>query len=387
MFMRKTFFTLPAVLLFAFTGVVFADVISLSTGTPVRSQYHPQGGNVTEFVSDYDRNGYADGRAGSSGILEDPTNTRDKNWSVLYTDVFASEYKAWTEKNDSTKINTRLSAVEYELSKLGNGVYGYVDGWQDYGVAGASNKYVGSTGVTAAGVVYGSSADLFDPNGIGMTAGGLSNFAVNSAGVLTTYGGGYFDEAGQYRYNKDNSIDYIGHSDFETEGFTGVQSGLVAFTTGFEMATGFDYINGTFAVMGELMGIYLNGTLLDSNLYHLSNNTEGLSYALDGRYNLEIDLTNNFIASLLSADNNNLSFAVLGVPHSLTGVDSYMYKDSMSFINFSADIAQNTESTWNSNAAGDSNPTTPEPATLLIFGIGLTGLALRRQFVKKRKQQ
>ncbi|MDR2706818.1 MAG: PEP-CTERM sorting domain-containing protein [Planctomycetaceae bacterium] len=383
--MRKTFFTLPAVLFFAFTAVAFADVISLSTGTAVRSQYHSQGKNVTEAVSDYDHNGYADGRSGSSGVMEDPTNTRDKNWSVLYTDVFASEYKDRFEKNDNTKINTRLSAVEYELSKLGSGVYGYVDSWRDYGAAGASQTYVGSTGANAVGVVYGSSADLFAQDGIGMTTGGLSNFSVNGAGVLTTYGGGYFDEAGQYRYNKDNSIDYINHSDFETSGFTGVQSGLVAFTTGFEMATGFNYINGTFAILGELMGIYLNGTLLDSDLYHLSSNTEGLSYALDGRYSLEIDLTNDFIASLLTEGNNNLSFAILGVPHNFTGVDSYAYNSAMSFINFSADIMQNTESMLGNG--NNSNPTTPEPATLLIFGIGLTGLAMRRQFVRKMKQQ
>ncbi|MDR2706200.1 MAG: PEP-CTERM sorting domain-containing protein [Planctomycetaceae bacterium] len=383
--MRKTFFALPAVLFFAFAAVTFADVISLRTGTPVKSQYHPDGKNVTGTVSDYDHNGYADGRAGSSGIFEDPTNTRDKNWSVIYTDVFKSEYKEWAKKSDSTKINARLSAVEYELSKLGSGTFGYVDTWKDYGAAGAAKQYVGSTGVKAAGVVYGSTADLFAQDGIGMTAGGLSNFAVNGAGVLTTYGGGYFDEAGQYHYNKDKSIDYIGHDDLKTDGFTGVQSGLAAFTTGFEMATGFNYINGTFAILGELMGIYLNGTLLDDNLYHLSKNTDGLSYAYDGRYDLEIDLTNDFIASLLKNGNNNLSFAVLGVPHDIAGVDSFLYNDSMSFINISADIMQNTESTWG-KGGDNTNPVVPEPATMLIFGIGLTGLALRRQFVRKKNE-
>jgi hypothetical protein len=382
--MKKIIFTMS--ILLAFTVIAKAEVISLSTGTPVTSSHHPDGKNVTGTVTDTKKDGYADGRAGSSGSTEDPTNTRDKNWSVLYTDVCASEYKDYIKNGNKTDVNARLSAVEYELSQLGSGIYGYVDTWKDYGVAGHTAKYMGSTGVRAAGVVYGSTADLFAENGIGLNvnAGGLSNFSVNGAGVLTTYGGGYFDEAGQYRYNNDDSIDYIGHSDSQTSGFTAVQSGLVAFTTGFEMATGFDYINGTFAVMGELMGIYLNGTLLDSDLYYLSDDAIETGYPYAQRYDLEIDLTNKFIALLLETGNNNLSFAVLGIPHNYTDTDSHLYNDSMSFINFSADIMQNTISKNIDLPPIIPEPTpTPEPATLLIFGLGLAGLGLRRRFVKK----
>ncbi|MDR0391692.1 MAG: PEP-CTERM sorting domain-containing protein [Planctomycetaceae bacterium] len=378
--------------------VSYAEMISLGTGTPVTSKHHIDGANVTGNVTDTAKDGYADGRARSSGTTEDKTNTRDKNWFVIYTDVFSSEYKKHIDNNDDSGINARLSAVEYELYQLGSKQFGYVDTFQGYGTTGHAKKYMGSTNTQASGVVYGSTADLFAPDGIGVNAGGLSNFAVNGAGVLTTYGGGYFDEAGQYRYNADNTIDYLGYSDSRTFGFTGVQSGLVAFTTGFTMEDGFDYVNGTFAVMGELMGIYLNGTLLDSNLYYLSDDLIETGYSYAQRYNLEIDLTNTSIQALLGADGyNNLSFAVLGIPHKYTDAQASndTYVDDLSFINLSADIMQNTESIlimqtvevfsiMQNTEASSNGGETPEPATLLIFGIGLAGLGIRRKLMSKK---
>ncbi|MDR0705279.1 MAG: hypothetical protein LBF88_09860 [Planctomycetaceae bacterium] len=83
---------------------------------------------------------------------------------------------------------------------------------------------------------------------------------------------------------------------------------------------------------------------LDSNFYYLSDDAIETGYSYAQQYDWEIDLTNAFITSLLGTGHNNLSFAVLGIPHNYTGTDSYTYNDSMSFISFSADIMQNTES-------------------------------------------
>jgi hypothetical protein len=372
--MKKNLFTLTLTIsAILFNAASYADTFSLGTGTAVTSKYHDDGANVSGTITDANKDGYADGRAGSSGVLEDPTNTRDANWTVIYTDVFAAEYKARFEDGDSSKFNARLSAVEYELSRLGGNEYGYVDLWKDYGAAGALAHYMGSTNTKAAGTVYGSTADLFSTEGIGWNQGGLSNFSDNNAGVITTYGGGYFDEAGQYKYNSDHTIDYIGHSDLHTDGFMPVQSGIVAFVTGFDMRTGFNYINGSFSVMGELLGIYINGVLLSSDLYYLSDDLISEGYAYTGQYNLEIDLTNSSIAGLLQAGNNNLAIMVAGIPHKYTGTDSYAYNDSMSFIALSADLVQNT------------NPLVPEPGTILLWSLGSLGAL--GYYGKRRRQK
>ncbi|MDR1492383.1 MAG: hypothetical protein LBT05_06665 [Planctomycetaceae bacterium] len=374
--MKKLFFTLAlAASTILFNAATYADTFYIGTGEAVTSKWHEDGQNVTGTVSDDLKSGYADGRAGSSNKSSDPTNTRDKNWSVIYTDVFKSEYKDWMNGNPAD-VNRRLAAVEYILSKkVGSSVYPYVDTWKDYGAT-SSSGYIGSTGAKALGVVYGSTADLFSEDGIGWNAGGLSNFSTNGAGVITTYGGGYFDEAGQYVYNPDHTIDYTGkHSDLKTEAFTSVQSGIVAFTTGFDMRAGYNYINGSFSVLGELLGIYLNGTLLSSDLYDLSDNLISGGYAYTGQYNLEIDLTNSEIAALLNNGNNNLAFMVLGIPHNYTGTDSHLYNNSMSFIAFSADIVQNT----------NSNSSVPEPGTFLLWALG--SVAAFGYYGKRRRQK
>jgi hypothetical protein len=368
-----------------------SDTIYIGSGTPVTSNKNGNTQNVTGSVTDSDKNGLADSMLSEgSDAYGDRTNTRDANWHVTYTDVFASEYKKYMA-GDATKINERRAAVEESLKGYGSTIHEYAQSWS-YGPS--VSKFVSSTGAQPTGTVYATTADLLGD--IAMNSGGLSNFAVNGAGVLTTFGGGFFDEAGQFQYGIDGSITYTGnHSDTSMEsekvGFTAVQSGVVAFTTGFTKdanTAAFDYVNGTFAVLGELLGIYLNGTLLDTSLYFLSDDMLNANYAYASQYQFELDLNN--VDELLVSGNNNISFMLLGIPLEYTGVDSHIYNDSMSFIHFSADVYQNTVSLLsgggdgNDGEGGDSDGTTPEPATMLIFGIGLVGLGLRKKFTNKK---
>jgi hypothetical protein len=364
-----------------------AETIYLGTGSPVYSGENGTTKNVTGTVTDKDKNGLADGDVflrEASDKYGDSTNTRDVNWYVTYTDTFASEYDKYFA-GDASKINARRAAVEESLKGHGSEALGYKDSW----VYGPSvSNFIGSTGVKPAGVVYESSADLLGD--IAMNQGGLSNFAVGNAGVLTTFGGGFFDEAGQFKYGADDNITYTGnHSDVskpeEKVGFTAVQSGVVAFTTGFTKdatTAGFNYINGTFAVLGELLGIYLNGTLLDPSQYFLSDDMISGGYNYAAEYNFEIDLSK--FQDLLVNGNNNLSFMLLGVPLEFSGVDSHTYNDSMSFIHFSADIVQNTESIIGNPPPPPPPPSTPEPATMLIVGLGIAGLGLRKKLMSKK---
>ncbi|MDR2169135.1 MAG: PEP-CTERM sorting domain-containing protein [Planctomycetaceae bacterium] len=362
----------------AFDGITNADTIYIGTGKPAYSNKNGHTQNVVGTVTDADGNGLADGREGSSLANHgDVTNTRDRNWSVLYTDVFKAEYAAMIKNDKPAQVNARLSAVEYELKQQGSKAFNYVQGWIDRGSKGDSANYTGSTGSSANGVVYESSADLY--GNIGMNGGGLANFAVDNAGVITTYGGLHWEELGSYRYNNDNSIDYI-NKNSPTSGFIGVQSSLVAFSTGFvndATTAAYNYINGTFAVMGELLGIYLNGVLLNSDQYFISDDMISSGYEYASKYNFELNLNN--VNDILTGGNNNIAFAVLGIPLEYSGITSGVASD-MSFINFSAGIYQNTKSIKNNENANNTN-VTPEPATLLIFGIGLAGLSLRRKFV------
>ncbi|MDR2763276.1 MAG: PEP-CTERM sorting domain-containing protein [Planctomycetaceae bacterium] len=364
-----------------------AGTIYLGTGNPVYSGKNGTTKNVTGTVTDLGLDGLADALLDEGSYSSsDPTNTRDANWFTTYTDTFAAagEYTEYYQNKASTtaKINGRRSALEESLKAHGSTALGY----QQYATYGPHlpGTYVGSTGAAARAdaVIYEASADLVGK--IGMNQGGLSNFAVNGAGVLTTYGGGYFDEAGQYKYSADDSITYLGHDEGSTFGFMPVQSGIVAFTTGFTRdasTTAYNFINGTFAVLGELMGIYLNGTLLDPSKYFLSDDMITSGYAYSGQYQFEIDLSK--FQDLLVAGNNNISFMVLGIPLDNTSLASYLYNNEISFINFSADMNQNTESIIG-NPPPPPPSSTPEPATMLIVGLGIAGLGLRKKLMNKK---
>jgi hypothetical protein len=144
-------------------------------------------------------------------------------------------------------------------------------------------------------------------------------------------------------------------------------------------------IEGLVSILGGLESIYINGVniskydnyadnlMMFSPIPRDSDDENGRSeFELFEDWNLSINLMS--LRDILQDGNNNIAFVVEGI--SLVGSGMQLEDPyGVGVLGFSGDF---------SLYASNDNSSTPEPATMLIVGLGLVGLGLRRRFAKKR---
>ncbi|MDR1478807.1 MAG: PEP-CTERM sorting domain-containing protein [Planctomycetaceae bacterium] len=235
----------------------------------------------------------------------------------------------------------------------------------------------------AIGNIYGKQAELL--KGDLVTSGvadQLSRNGVLTLGEVLSSSASPVDESVDHNWVYKPSADtFTSNSTSTSNGVGDHNTGIFAFVTSFDYKPNdvYQYLNGWFSELGDLLGIYINGFKLTDEYLTLSS--DYLASALFGSYDMELDLEKLFNDGILTKGNNNLAFVLDAIQPAFSGGNYYDQNDGL--VAFTSGLNQNTESIFVTSPPPPPN-TTPEPATLLILGAGLVGLAIRKRLANKK---